>query len=106
MKFILCQVSTVYYFAMDCFDDKNLKYILKTSFGFSDFRSGQAEIITYIRQGRHVLAVMPTGAGKSLCYQLPAIASSRQKLKMRQILQNGLLPPLSKQGNILALYIL
>ena len=48
--------------------------ILKTQFGFSTLRPGQAEILTAILQGRHVLAVMPTGAGKSLCYQLPALA--------------------------------
>src|SRR6202167_1067247 len=46
---------------------------LRTTFGFEDFRSGQAEIITAILDGRDVLAVMPTGSGKSLCYQLPAL---------------------------------
>src|SRR6204780_247896 len=46
---------------------------LRTTFGFEDFRPGQAEIITAILDGRDVLAVMPTGSGKSLCYQLPAL---------------------------------
>src|ERR1700749_4844371 len=46
---------------------------LRTTFGFADFRPGQAEIITAILSGRDVLAVMPTGSGKSLCYQLPAL---------------------------------
>ncbi len=47
--------------------------VLRTTFGFPDFRPGQAEIIGTILDGRDVLAVMPTGSGKSLCYQLPAL---------------------------------
>jgi ATP-dependent DNA helicase RecQ len=46
---------------------------LQTIFGFADFRPGQAEIVAAILDGRDVLAVMPTGSGKSLCYQLPAL---------------------------------
>ncbi|HUD85303.1 MAG TPA: DNA helicase RecQ [Xanthobacteraceae bacterium] len=46
---------------------------LHTTFGFAAFRSGQAEIVETILDGRDVLAVMPTGSGKSLCYQLPAL---------------------------------
>src|ERR1700686_3243610 len=46
---------------------------LHTVFGFEAFRPGQAEIVTAILDGRDVLAVMPTGSGKSLCYQLPAL---------------------------------
>ncbi|MBX3502145.1 MAG: DNA helicase RecQ [Alphaproteobacteria bacterium] len=42
-------------------------------FGFADFRPGQREIVEAIVGGQDVLAVMPTGAGKSLCYQLPAL---------------------------------
>lgn len=48
--------------------------VLKAQFGFLTLRPGQAEILAAILQGRHVLGVMPTGAGKSLCYQLPAVA--------------------------------
>ncbi len=46
---------------------------LHTVFGFEAFRTGQAEIVSAILEGRDVLAVMPTGSGKSLCYQLPAL---------------------------------
>jgi ATP-dependent DNA helicase RecQ len=46
---------------------------LRTTFGFESFRAGQAEVIAAILAGRDVLAVMPTGSGKSLCYQLPAL---------------------------------
>ena len=46
---------------------------LRTTFGFDAFRPGQAEIVSAVLAGRDVLAVMPTGSGKSLCYQLPAL---------------------------------
>ncbi|HUC49399.1 MAG TPA: DNA helicase RecQ [Xanthobacteraceae bacterium] len=48
--------------------------ILHKTFGFSAFRPGQADIVEAVLGGRDVLAVMPTGSGKSLCYQLPALA--------------------------------
>ena len=47
--------------------------ILKDVFGFDAFRAGQTTAIDTLLDGRHVLAVMPTGAGKSLCYQVPAL---------------------------------
>src|ERR1700741_1525230 len=46
---------------------------LQSHFGFEDFRPGQADAIAAARAGRDVLVVMPTGSGKSLCYQLPAL---------------------------------
>ena len=47
--------------------------IMGDVFGFRSFRPGQAEILTEVLGGRDVLAVMPTGRGKSLCFQLPAL---------------------------------
>ncbi len=46
---------------------------LKKRFGFESFRPGQQEIVGDILRGRDVLAIMPTGGGKSLCFQLPAL---------------------------------
>ena len=48
--------------------------ILKTVFGFDNFRGVQGEVVERVLAGKHTLAVMPTGAGKSLCYQLPSLA--------------------------------
>ncbi|MCL3881669.1 DNA helicase RecQ [Marivita sp. GX14005] len=47
--------------------------ILRDVFGFDSFRPGQAEIVDAVAQGENVLAIMPTGGGKSLCFQLPAL---------------------------------
>ena len=48
--------------------------ILKSVYGYGAFREGQEDVIGAILDGRDVLGVMPTGAGKSLCYQIPALA--------------------------------
>src|SRR3546814_19322009 len=48
--------------------------LLKSTFGFDAFRGKQAEVVARVMAGERTLAVMPTGAGKSLTYQLPAVA--------------------------------
>ena len=48
---------------------------LKECFGYSSFRNGQKKTVQAILSGKDVIAIMPTGAGKSICYQLPAIMS-------------------------------
>ena len=46
---------------------------LSEVFGYDSFRPGQESVVAAILQGRDVMAVMPTGAGKSLCYQIPSL---------------------------------
>ena len=52
---------------------EDARSILKKVFGYDRFRPGQEEIVRQLLGGRDVLAVMPTGAGKSICYQVPAL---------------------------------
>lgn len=52
---------------------KRIHALLQQYWGFQQFRPGQEEIITQILKGKDVLALMPTGGGKSLCYQLPTL---------------------------------
>ena len=47
--------------------------ILTSRFGYTDFRPGQQHVVESLLAGRSALAVFPTGGGKSLCYQLPAL---------------------------------
>ncbi|MBB3809534.1 DNA helicase RecQ [Pseudochelatococcus contaminans] len=52
---------------------KRAREVLKSVFGYDDFRTGQDEVIAAVLNGEDVFAVMPTGSGKSMCYQLPAL---------------------------------
>ena len=52
----------------------NPNEILRKYYGYPSFRPGQGEVVSAILEGRDALAIMPTGAGKSICYQVPALA--------------------------------
>lgn len=53
--------------------DENLLKLLKLTHGYESFRDGQLEAIKMVLSGKSTMLVLPTGAGKSLCYQLPAV---------------------------------
>src|ERR1700737_3656815 len=74
---------------------------LKRTFGFDAFRPGQEAVVRDVLAGRDVLALMPTGGGKSLCYQLPALLQQGVSLvvsplialmqdQVRQLQDNGI----------------
>ncbi|MDR1272326.1 MAG: DNA helicase RecQ [Clostridiales Family XIII bacterium] len=54
---------------------ENAKQILKQVFGYEEFHPGQEELVSAVLSGRDAVGIMPTGGGKSICYQLPAIMS-------------------------------
>ena len=58
---------------MQTFTDKDIQRMLKKTFGFSTFKGEQLKIIKSVLKGKDCFVIMPTGGGKSLCYQLPAL---------------------------------
>ena len=59
--------------------DEPLK-LLRRYFGYTNFRKSQARVIEHVLSGKHAMVVMPTGMGKSLCYQIPALTYSDRSL--------------------------
>ena len=72
MAIVLCYNSSKSRFSLEV-EDMEQARLLKQYFGHDTFRNGQKPLIDAIMGGRDALGVMPTGAGKSVCYQLPAI---------------------------------
>jgi ATP-dependent DNA helicase RecQ len=85
----------------------DLSRFLQEVFGHSDFRPGQAEVIGSVLDGRDTLAVLPTGSGKSLCYQLPALVLERPVLVISPLISlmkdqfDNLPPRLQEQSAII-----
>ena len=82
-------------------EQRRVKLEAARYFGFSALREGQAETIAAVLRGESILAVMPTGAGKSLCYQLPALVLPRSSLIISPLIalmkdQVDSLPPASR----------
>ena len=65
--------------------------VLKRCFGYDFFRPNQEQIVDALLEGRDVLAVMPTGAGKSVCYQVPALCLAERA-------KAGILPREPRKG--------
>ena len=72
--------------SVNSFAGRDLSTLLKTIFGFTQFRAHQEDVCRSVTEGRDVLLVMPTGAGKSLCYQLPGIARGGTTLVVSPLL--------------------
>ena len=58
---------------MSIFSGQSPDTVLESTFGFKTFRPGQRDIVEHLLSGQNAVVIMPTGGGKSLCYQLPAL---------------------------------
>ena len=67
---------------MDLINELNTKAfdVLRDTFGYSSYKYEQKEIIETVLSENHTLSIIPNGAGKSLCYQIPAIISSKKTI--------------------------
>ncbi|MBO0958120.1 RecQ family ATP-dependent DNA helicase [Neobacillus sp. MM2021_6] len=63
-----------------------IESLLKKHFGYSSFKTGQKEVISSVLAGKHTLAMLPTGTGKTLCYQLPGLILPGQTLIISPLL--------------------
>jgi ATP-dependent DNA helicase RecQ len=81
-------------------DSKNYGTFLKENFHLEQFRPGQKEIISAVLQGRDVLAVLPTGGGKSLCFQFPALWAGKMVVVVSPLiaLMKDQVASLARQG--------
>ncbi|MCY1564841.1 ATP-dependent DNA helicase [Staphylococcus pettenkoferi] len=84
-----------------------LKQALKAYFGFEQFKPGQAEVIQSILNGQHTLGILPTGSGKSLCYQLPTYIKQQPTLIISPLisLMDDQVMQLKAQGESRVCYI-
>ena len=74
--------------------------ILRRFFGHSAFREGQEQIIDALVSGRDVCGVMPTGAGKSICYQVPALRLPGVTVVVSPLISPGMRPSANSVVNM------
>ena len=72
--------------------------ILRETFGYQSFRPHQSEIVDAALSGRDVLAVMPTSAGKSICYQVPALVLAARSGGLTLVVSPLISPPPSARA--------
>ena len=83
-------------------EDTKLETYLKHYFGYSEFRQGQKPIIEAVLAKQNVFAVLPTGTGKSICYQLPAMLGKGTVLVISPLLSlmTDQVKELKSQGSV------